>query len=175
MAVLKIVKAPDPVLTKKTELVKDIDNSIKKLVKDMLDTMYHDDGIGLAANQVGVSKRITVLDLQDNDEQERPKGFYPLILINAHITHKSKQKNLAQEGCLSVPDQKIDIERPEEITVEYLDIEGKKQEITTNGWLARAIQHELDHLDGKLLIDYLSKLKKDVVIRKLKKIKKLLA
>ena len=136
----------------------------------MLDTMYHDNGIGLAAPQVGVLTRIITLDLSF-EEIEEHKNLYPLVMINPKITTFSQEVIEAQEGCLSLPEQTINLARPEFIFVEYLDIDGKKQKLKTDGWLSRAIQHEIDHLDGKLLIDYLSNLKRDVTLRKLKKIK----
>ncbi len=173
MAILEIRRAPDPVLSQKAKRVESVDSSIKKLMNDMLQTMYDDGGIGLAANQVGVLKRVLVLDLQDSDDQKRPKGFYPIHMANPEILECSEGVVEAEEGCLSLPQQTITVQRPEKVKVKYIDYNNKEKIMETGGWLARAIQHEMDHLDGKLLIDYVSKLKKDMYIRKLKKIKKL--
>lgn len=172
MALMKLVTAPDPILTKRAEEVVKVDEGIRRLMDDMLDTMYDEDGIGLAANQVGVLKRILVLDLQDSDEQERPENFYPLYIANPVISGFGEETIEAEEGCLSVPGMRIPVIRPEEISLEYIDYNNKKQTLKTGGWLARAIQHEMDHLDGRILIDYLSPLKKNVALRKLKKYKK---
>lgn len=169
---MKVVTAPDPVLSKRAEEIKEVDDRIRSLMDDMLETMYKEEGIGLAANQVAVLKRIIVLDLQTNEDQERPEGFYPLYMANPVIISSGKEYVDAEEGCLSVPGNLISIARPEEISVEYLDYNNKKQTLKTGGWLARAIQHEIDHIDGKILLDYLSPLKKSVAVRKLKKHKK---
>lgn len=172
MAVLKVRTAPDPILAKVAVPVEVVDASVRKLMDDMLETMYQDNGVGLAAPQIGVSKRIVVIDLQSDEDQERPKGFYPLYIVNPEIIEASEETVLANEACLSVPDMQVPVRRPKEITVKYLDYNNKEQVLSTGGWLARAIQHEKDHLDGIILIDYLSKLKKDVAIRRLKKLKR---
>ena len=169
---MKVVTAPDPVLSKRAEEIKEVDDSVRLLMDDMLETMYDGDGVGLAANQVAVLKRIIVLDLQNDDDQERSEDFYPLYMANPVITSVGSEKIEAKEACLSVPGIPISIVRPEEISVEYLDYNNKKQTLKTGGWLARAIQHEIDHIDGKILLDYLSPLKKSVAVRKLKKHKK---
>jgi peptide deformylase len=174
MAILKVLTEPDPILRKKAEPIASVDNSIRKLMDDMLETMYEDGGVGLAANQVGELKRILVIDLQKDDEElERSKNFYPLYVANPEILESSKEMVEAEEGCLSLPGQRIMISRHENIRIKYLDYNNKSQDVKVEGWLARVIQHEMDHLDGKLAIDYLSKLKKEVAIRKLKKMKKL--
>ncbi len=170
MTLMKIFTAPDSILTKKAAEVEVVDKSIQKLMNDMLETMYHDEGIGLAANQVGVLKKVIVLDLQDEDPES--KKLYPLFMANPEILELSDELVEAEEGCLSLPEQRITLARPEKIKVQYIDYYNKKQELKTGGWLARAIQHEMDHLDGKLLIDHVSKLKKDVYLRKLKRLKK---
>jgi peptide deformylase len=172
MSVLHIITAPDPRLKEKSSLVSEITPDIKKLMKDMLDTLYADYGVGLAAIQVGVAKQIIVLDLQDDDEEERPEGFYPLYIVNPQKTWASEELNVATEGCLSVPTLRIEVPRPERIKIKYLDFDGKPSELEASGWLARAIQHEMDHLSGTLILDYLSTLKKDIAISKLKKFKK---
>lgn len=172
MAILPVFTYPDPILKHKSLPVDEIDSDVRKLMDNMLKTMYHDNGVGLAAVQVGVLKKIIVMDLQNDDDIPRPKGFYPLYLINPELTYASVEKTSAKEACLSVPEQNVDAVRAENIKLKFLDYNGKPQELEANGWLARVIQHEMDHLEGKLLIDHLSSLKKDIAIRKLKKLKK---
>ncbi|GAB4162442.1 MAG: peptide deformylase [Rickettsiaceae bacterium] len=172
---LEVLTAPDPILKKKALPVEVVDDSIRKLMDDMLETMYEDKGVGLAANQVGVLKRVLVVDLQNDEETKRPKGFYPLFIANPEIIEASEEFVDAEEGCLSVPDQRIMVSRHYSIKVRYIDYHNKSQELLVEGWLARVIQHEMDHLDGRLLIDYLSNLKKDTVLRKLTKLKKMSA
>ncbi len=173
MAILEIITAPDSVLRKKANSVDLVDDSIRKIMDNMLETMYHDKGVGLAANQVGILKRIVVIDLQEDDDVERAENFYPLFMANPTIVNCSDEMLEATEGCLSVPDQKIDVLRHASVKIKYLDYNNKEQELEAIDWLARAIQHEIDHLDGKLLLDYLSNLKRNVAIRKLTKLKKL--
>ena len=172
MTLLKIITAPDPILKTKSKEVDSVDDSIRLLMDNMLETMYADNGVGLAANQIGETKRVIVLDLQDDDEVEREEDFYPLFIANPVITDFSENYVEAAEACLSVPDQRIDVSRPDKISIEYLNYNNKKQSLSASGWLARALQHEIDHIDGKILIDYLSPLKKNVAIRKLNKLKK---
>lgn len=173
MALLEIVTAPDPILTKKSLPVESVDDGVRKIMDDMLDTVVEGGGASaLAAVQVGILKRIIILHLGDDDDLERPEGFYPLFMANPEITYASENMVVAKEGCMSLPDQRIEIERPEEIEVKYLDYNNKEQSIRTPGWLARAIQHEIDHLDGKLMINYLSPLKRDAALRRLAKLKK---
>ena len=173
MAILEVITAPDPILKKKAKPVDLVDDGIKEIMNNMLETMYHDKGVGLAANQVGILKRIIVIDLQDDDDMERPEEFYPLFMANPTIIDCSDEMLEAKEACLSVPDQKINVLRHVSVKVRYLDYNNKEQELEASNWLARAIQHEIDHLDGKLLLDYLSNLRRNVVIRKLLKSKKL--
>ena len=175
MAKLEVLTAPDPILKKKAVAVELVDDSIRKLMDDMLETMYEDRGVGLAANQVGVLKRVLVLDLQNDDEQERPEGFYPLYIANPEIIEASDEFVEAEEYCLSVPDQGIPVSRHASIKIKYLDYNNNVQEITADGWFARAIQHEMDHLNGKVILDYLSSVKKDIVLRKLTKLKRISA
>ena len=167
MSVKKIVIEPDPILRKKSESVEKVDANLKKLLDDMLETMYSAPGIGLAAVQVGILKRLIVIDISKEKEKKNP-----LFLINPVITFKSKNFSTYEEGCLSLPGHFAEIERPAECHLNYVDYNGKKQEIKAEGLLATCIQHELDHLDGVLFIDYLSKLKKDMIIKKLIKHKK---
>lgn len=172
MAILQVLAEPNDILRKKSSPVERVDNSIRKLMDDMLETMYDDKGIGLAANQVGVLKRVIVLDLQDSDDEERPEGFYPLYMANPVIVESSKDLVEADEGCLSVPGQVVTVSRAASVKIQYIDYNDTPKELFAQGWLARVVQHEVDHLDGKLVIDYLSSLKKDVVLRKLAKLQK---
>ncbi len=172
MAKLEVLTAPDPILNQKALPITEVNDDIRKIMDDMLETMYHETGIGLAANQVGTLKRIIVLDLKDDDEDIREKGFYPLFMANPEIILASEIEEEAIEGCLSVPDQRVPVTRPQSIKIQYIDYHNKKCILDADGWFARAIQHEIDHLDGKLMINYLSKLKKDYILKKLKKLKR---
>lgn len=168
MAILPITTAPNPILKKKSLPVERIDDELRIFLNDMVETMYHDNGIGLAAVQVGVHKRILVIDLQDNDDSEnRPKDFFPLKIINPEIIFKSEEECMATEGCLSVPDQYVEIARPEKITLKFQNEHNEEKTLECDGWFARCLQHEMDHLDGKTLLDYVSVVKRDVMIRKL--------
>lgn len=169
MAILKIITVPNQILNIRAEEVDAVDDSIRKLMDDMLETMYAGDGVGLGANQVASLKRVIVIDLQNDDDTERSDSFYPLKIANPVIVHKSDNIIEAKEYCLSVPGIGVPVKRPDFITIEYLDYNNEKQTLSTGGWLARAIQHEIDHIDGKTLINYLSPLKRDVAIRKVKK------
>ncbi|HJD57071.1 MAG TPA: peptide deformylase [Rickettsia endosymbiont of Sericostoma sp.] len=171
MSVLPIVTAPDSRLKQKSLPVGTVNDTIRKLMDDMVETMYHDHGVGLAAIQIGIVKRILVVDLQNSDDTERVEGFYPLFIVDPEIIDKSKELVVALEGCLSLPEQQIEIARSESISIRFLDYNNRQQELKADGWLARVIQHEMDHLDGKLLVDYLSNIKKDIALRKLKKLK----
>ncbi len=173
MTILNILTAPDPILQTKSSPIELVNDSTRKLMDDMLETMYDDGGIGLAANQVGVLRRVLVLDLQESEDQNRPSSFYPLYIANPEIIEISDKIIKEEEGCLSLPEQRIMVPRPEYIKIKYLDYNNETKELSSDGFLARAIQHEMDHLDGKLAIDYLSNLKKNVALRKLTKIKKL--
>jgi peptide deformylase len=163
----KILIEPDPILRKKCEPLDKVDDSIRKLMNDMLETMYAAPGIGLAAIQIGVLKRLVVIDISKENEKKNP-----LFFVNPEIVYKSKQTSIYEEGCLSIPGQFAEVERPSECTLNYIDFNGKKKELKATGLLATCIQHEVDHLDGILFIDYLSKLKKDMIIKKLAKHKK---
>ena len=163
----KIIIEPDPILRKKCESLEIVDAETKKLMDDMLETMYAAPGIGLAAVQVGILKRLVVIDISKDEEKKRP-----LFLVNPLIVQQSKKTSVYEEGCLSLPGQFAEIERPAECTIKYIDYEGKQKELKADGLLATCIQHEVDHLNGILFIDYLSKLKKDMIIKKLVKQKK---
>jgi peptide deformylase len=164
MAKLPIVTLPDPILRKLSTPVERIDAEMRKLADDMLETMYDAPGVGLAAIQVGIPQRLVVLDVAGEDEAPEP-----LILFNPEIVKLGPETRLHEEGCLSIPDFRLEIERPSTLTLRYLDRAGKQREIGAGGLLATAIQHEVDHLDGKLIIDFLSSLKRDMVVRKFKK------
>ena len=167
MSQRKIVIEPDPILRKESEPIEKVDNDLRKLLDDMLETMYAAPGIGLAAVQIGILKRLIVIDISKDKEKKNP-----LFLINPEIVSKSKNTSMYEEGCLSLPGHFAEIERPSECQINFLDYNGKKKEITAKGLLSTCIQHEVDHLNGILFIDYLSKLKKDMIIKKLVKHKK---
>ena len=160
----KILTEPDPILRKKCEPLEKVDIETKKLMDDMLETMYAAPGIGLAAIQVGILKRLVVIDISKAEEKKNP-----IFLINPQIIHKSKKTSVYEEGCLSLPGQFAEIERPAECTLKYVDYNGREKELKAEGLLATCVQHEVDHLNGILFIDYLSKLKKDMIIKKLVK------
>ena len=167
MTIKKILIEPDPLLRKISVAVEKVDSNIQQIMDDMLETMYDAPGIGLAAIQIGIPKRIIVIDLAKEGEKKNP-----LYIINPQIVFKSDNEATYEEGCLSIPGQFAKIQRPEKCTIKYLDYEGKEKEIKTEGLLATCIQHEIDHLNGILFIDYLSKLKKTMIIKKLSKQKK---
>ena len=167
MSQRKIVIEPDPILRKESAPIEKVDNDLRKLLDDMLETMYAAPGIGLAAVQIGILKRLIVIDISKDKEKKNP-----LFLINPEIVSKSKNTSMYEEGCLSLPGHFAEIERPSECQINFLDYNGKKKEITAKGLLSTCIQHEVDHLNGILFIDYLSKLKKDMIIKKLVKHKK---
>jgi len=167
MPLKNIVIEPDPILRKISQPIETVNNETKKLLDDMLETMYAAPGIGLAAVQVGILKRIIVIDISKEKEKKNP-----FFLINPEIIFKSEKTSSYEEGCLSLPGHFAEIERPSECRVTYIDYNGKKRELKANGILSTCIQHEVDHLNGVLFIDYLSKLKKDMIIKKLIKHKK---
>lgn len=169
MAVLPIYVAPHPVLKKVAEPVSGVTDDLRKLMDDMVETMYAAHGIGLAAPQVGVSKRILVLDIHQRDEDGNHIKGEPMFFVNPEITWESEEQNVYNEGCLSVPDQFAEVERPEKVKVRYLDYHGAAHEIEADGLLATCLQHEMDHLNGILFVDHLSTLKRDMILRKVKK------
>ena len=162
MTVQKILTEPDPILRKKSSPIANVDDDLRKILKNMLETMYKAPGIGLAAIQVGILKRAVVIDVSKEDEKKNP-----LFLINPEIIYKSNETSIYEEGCLSLPGQYAEIERPSKCQVKYIDFDGKARELKAEGLLSTCIQHEIDHLDGVLFIDYLSKLKKTMIIKKL--------
>jgi peptide deformylase len=167
MALLPILTAPDPRLKKKSLPVEAVDDGVRQLMDDMLATMYDAPGIGLAAPQVGVLKRVVVLDIEREDTKTGP-----LFMANPEIIDASDEDASYEEGCLSVPEHYSDVVRPAKVTVRYLDREGKTQEIAAEGLLATCLQHEIDHLDGILFIDHISALKRNMILRKLLKARK---
>ena len=164
MTIRKILTEPNKLLRQISESVEKVGVEEKKLMSDMLDTMYDAPGIGLAAIQIGVPKRIIVMDISKDENKKEPRYF-----INPVIKIKNEEKSIYEEGCLSVPDQFAEIERPNSCEVEYLDYDGNKKLLKSEGLLATCIQHEMDHLEGILFIDYLSNLKKSMIIKKLSK------
>lgn len=164
MTIHKILTEPDPILRKKSDNVEIVDDSLRKLMDDMIETMYEAPGIGLAAVQIGILKRIVVIDITKDDGKRNP-----LFLVNPEIIFRSKNTSIYEEGCLSLPGQYAEIERPTECIVKYINYTGESVELKTEGLLATCIQHEIDHLEGVLFIDYLSKLKKTMIIKKLSK------
>ena len=166
MTVKTILTEPNKLLRQISQPVEKVGKDEKKLMDDMLETMYAANGIGLAAIQIGVPKRIIVLDIRKDEKKKDPKYF-----VNPVIKSKDKINATYEEGCLSVPNQFAEVDRPKECEVEYLDYNGKKKVLLAEGLMATCIQHEMDHLEGILFIDYLSKLKKSMIIKKLSKIK----
>ena len=171
MALLPIYTAPDPLLKTVSKPVDTVDAEIRKLVDDMFETMYAAPGIGLAAIQVGVQKRLLVVDIVGKGNQDAAPQ--PMALINPEITWVSDHDATYEEGCLSVPDHYADVVRPAEVEVSYLDVDGKEQSLHADGLLSTCVQHEMDHLDGILFLDHLSALKRNMILRKLLKQKKL--
>ena len=164
MSVKKIITEPNKILRRISRPVSKVGMREQSLMDDMLDTMYDANGIGLAAIQIGIPKRIIVMDISWSKGEKKPMYF-----VNPVIKTKDKEKSIYEEGCLSVPNQFAEIERPSKCEVEYLNYKGKKKILKAEGLLATCIQHEMDHLEGILFIDYLSKLKKNMIIKKLLK------
>jgi peptide deformylase len=164
MAVREIIKLPDKRLRLNSEPVKRIDAGIRKLVDDLFETMYDAPGIGLAAIQIGVAKRVIAMDLSKKEDDHKPQVF-----INPEVTWKSEEKSKYEEGCLSIPEYYEEVERPGRVKVKYMDLDGKEREIEASGLLATCLQHEIDHINGVLFIDHISKLKRDRVIKKFAK------
>jgi len=172
MAIRTIVEVPDPLLRQKSTPVETVDDELRALIADMFETMYEAPGIGLAAIQVGVPKRVLVIDLQEPKEEGGEPVRDPRVFINPEILEESDQEVPYTEGCLSVPDQYAEVDRPDRIKARWLDENGKKQEETIEGLLATCLQHEMDHLEGILFIDHLSRLKREMILKKLAKQRK---
>jgi peptide deformylase len=166
MALLPIIETPDPRLKVISQPVEGVDDDLRRLMDDMLETMYDAPGIGLAAIQVGVPKRVLVIDLQ-RDETKEPHYF-----VNPEIVWESDDLSVYNEGCLSVPEQYAEVERPARIRVKFLDYQGQPREEELDGLMATCLQHEMDHLEGVLFIDHLSRLKRDMLLRKLNKLRR---
>ena len=175
MALLPILETPHPMLREISTPVEAVDDEIRALVADMFDTMYAAPGIGLAAVQVGVPKRLLVIDLQEPEEEGGEPVRRPMVFINPEILEKSETVQVYSEGCLSVPDQYAEVERPDHIRARWLDEHGNSHEKELEGLLGICLQHEMDHLEGILFIDHLSRLKRDMVLKKLAKQRKLAA
>ena len=167
MSVKDIITVPNEILKKISEPIVNVGVNEKKLINDLFETMYNSKGIGLAAVQVGILKRVLVIDVSGKDEKKNPMSF-----INPVIKNLSDETSVYEEGCLSIPETFIEIERPKICEVEYIDLDGKKKTIKCDGLLSTCLQHEINHLDGKLIIDHLSKLKRDIIIKKISKTKK---
>ncbi|MDC3061780.1 peptide deformylase [Candidatus Pelagibacter sp.] len=167
MSVKDIITVPNDILKKISEPIVNVGVNEKKLINDLFETMYNSKGIGLAAVQVGILKRVLVIDVSSKDEKKNPMSF-----INPVIKNLSDETSVYEEGCLSIPETFIEIERPKICVVEYIDLDGKKKTIKCEGLLSTCLQHEINHLDGKLIIDHLSKLKRDIIIKKISKTKK---
>jgi len=164
MTIRTILTEPNKILRQISKPVEFVGKDEQKIMDDMLDTMYHANGIGLAAIQIGIPKRIIVLDISKNEEDKNPMYF-----VNPVINNKDSENSTYEEGCLSVPNYFAEVDRPKKCEVNYLDYFGKKQTLKVDGLLATCIQHEMDHLEGILFIDYLSKLKKTMIVKKLSK------
>jgi peptide deformylase len=172
MAIRQIVEVPDPRLRQISSPVEEVTDEIRELVSDMFETMYAAPGIGLAAIQVGVPKRVLVIDLQEPAEEGGEPVRDPHVFINPEILEHSDQDVPYTEGCLSVPDQFAEVDRPDRIRARWLDLDGKVREEEIEGLLATCLQHEMDHLNGVLFIDHLSRLKRDMILKRLTKLRK---
>ncbi len=168
MTKLKVYEYPHPVLKKKSLRVEKVDDELRRLLDDMLETMYAENGCGLAAPQVGVSKRMVVIDIAREGEEPAP-----LYMVNPEIIWKSDETEVCEEGCLSLPEMRAEVERPASVKIRYLDYNGQECELLAEDFLAVAAQHELDHLDGVLYIDHISRLKRQMLVKKLEKNRKL--
>ena len=168
MTIKPLIILPDPILRQVSKPIETIDSEVKKLADDMLETMYDAPGIGLAAIQIGVARRMLVLDVSKDGEDKTP-----LVFINPEVVASSDARSVYEEGCLSIPDYYAEVERPAGITVRHLDRDGKEQLTEADGLLATCLQHEIDHLNGVLFIDHISKLKREMVIRKFTKAAKM--
>ncbi|SCX21904.1 peptide deformylase [Agrobacterium rosae] len=164
MTIKPLIILPDPLLRQQSKPIEQVDAEITRLADDMLDTMYDAPGIGLAAIQIGVPRRMLVIDISREDEDRKP-----VVFINPEILKVSDDVSTYEEGCLSIPDYYAEVERPAALTVGYIDRDGKKQTVEADGLLATCLQHEIDHLNGVLFIDHISRLKRDMVIKKFTK------
>ncbi len=174
MSLLPIIEVPDAMLRAQSAPVERIDDDLKRLVADMFETMYKAPGIGLAAVQVAVPRRLLIIDLQDPDpvaegEEEGPPVKRPQVFINPEILHRSDARKTYNEGCLSIPEQYAEVERPDVVRARWMDEEGRSQEGEFDGLMSVCLQHEVDHLNGVLFIDHLSRLKREIIVKKVVK------
>ncbi len=174
MSLLSIIEVPDPLLRSQSAPIERVDDDVKRLISGMFETMYQAPGIGLAAIQVAVPRRLLVIDLQDPDpvpegEEEGPPVKRPYVFINPEIVHRSDERKSYNEGCLSIPDQYAEIERPDVVQARWLDEHGEQQQGEFDGLMSVCLQHEVDHLNGILFIDHLSRLKRDMIVKKVVK------
>ncbi len=167
MAILPVITVPDPILRKQALAIERVDEPLRRLMDDMFSTMYDAPGIGLAAPQIGISRRLIVMDPTRDEEPKRP-----LIMVDPEILERSHEMRLHEEGCLSIPDFTGEVERPARTRVSFIDREGKRQEMECEGIWSTIVQHEIDHLNGVLFIDYLSRLKRDMIVKKLTKVRR---
>lgn len=172
MSLLPIIEIPDPLLRGQSAPMEAISDDVRRLIGDMLETMYEAPGIGLAAIQIAVPRRLVVIDLQEPEEEEGEPVRKPHVFINPEILHRSDRRKTYNEGCLSIPDQYAEIERPDIIRARWIDERGQSQEAEFDGLMSVCLQHEVDHLNGVLFIDYLSRLKRDMVVKKVVKARK---
>jgi peptide deformylase len=172
MARLPIIEVPDPLLRANSAPVERVDDELRRFLADMFETMYAAPGIGLAAVQVAVPRRMMVIDLQDPEVDGGEPVKKPYAFINPEIVWSSDERSVYNEGCLSIPDQYAEVERPARVRARWLDEQGRQQEAEVDGLLATCVQHEVDHLNGILFIDHISRLKRDIVLRKLAKLRK---
>jgi peptide deformylase len=164
MTIKPLIILPDPVLRQLSKPIERVDSDLQRLADDMLETMYDAPGIGLAAIQIGVPRRMLVIDIAREGEEKQPQVF-----INPEVVKSSDERSVYEEGCLSIPDYYAEVERPAVVSVKYLDRDGKEQTVEADGLLATCLQHEIDHLNGVLFIDYISRLKREMVIKKFTK------
>ncbi|TNE61475.1 MAG: peptide deformylase [Alphaproteobacteria bacterium] len=164
MALLNIINVPDPLLKTISDPVAQVDDELRRLMDNMLETMYAAPGIGLAAIQVAVPRRVIVIDTEGDEKMRKPR-----FLVNPEVTWESEEYNVYNEGCLSVPEHYAEVERPASVKVKYLDYDGKQHEELMDGLLATCVQHEIDHLNGVVFIDYLSKLRRNMIVKKVQK------
>jgi len=172
MSLLPIIEIPDPVLRTQSAPIEGVGDDIQKLIQDMFATMYAAPGIGLAAVQVAIPKRLLVIDLQEEEDDEGEPIKDPHVFINPEIVHRSDARKTYNEGCLSIPEQYAEIERPDIITARWIDDKGQQREGEFGGLMSVCLQHEVDHLNGVLFIDYLSRLKRDMIVKKVTKARK---
>ena len=176
MAILPMVLLPDPLLRRRSAPIERVDDELRALARDMLETMYDAPGVGLAAVQIGVPRRLVTLDVREQTEEEREAGIEPprdpIVMVNPEIVTSSDARRVHEEGCLSIPDYFAEVERPDTVRLRWTDLDGRQEEREVGGLFSTAAQHEIDHLDGALFIDRLSRLKRDRVVRKFVKMAK---